>query len=176
VMQQLDEMATLSKCQFRLASVGDTTLVGIRLQGGSTKIGLGSLLLLQEAFATGSLPLHITLNVEVKNPNASAAGMSRMEWVLYMDGNLLTSGILERSISIPGNNGVGTLPMDVTLDLEKVLSGKTLDSMVNLAMDVAGEGASPTRLTMQVKPSMTVGGQTIRYPGTITVTHEFGTR
>lgn len=176
VMQQLNGMATLTKCQFRLASVEGTTLAGISLQGDASQMGVMSLLKLQETFATGTLPLRFTLHVEVKNPNTSAAGMSQMEWTLYMDGNPLTNGVLVKSVSIAPNNGVGVLPVEVQLDLKKALSGKNLDSMINLAKNVAGEGTQPTRLTMQVKPSMTVGGQTIRYPGYISVTHEFASK
>jgi hypothetical protein len=176
VMQQLNGMATLTKCQFRLASVEGTTLAGISLQGDASQMGVMSLLKLQETFATGTLPLRFTLYVEVKNPNTSAAGMSQMEWTLYMDGNPLTNGVLVKSVSIAPNNGVGVLPVEVQLDLKKALSGKNLDSMINLAKNVAGEGTQPTRLTMQVKPSMKVGRQELQYPGYIKVTHEFASK
>jgi hypothetical protein len=176
VMQQLNAMATLSKCQFRLASVSQTTLAEIPLQNGSAQIGVMSLLKLQKVFATGTLPLQFTLNVEVKNPNASAAGMSRVEWILLMDGNPLTNGVLVQSLSVAPNNGVGILPLQITLDLKKTLSGKSLDSMINLAKNVAGEGTQPTRLTLQVKPSMKVGGQELQYPGYVTLSHEFASK
>jgi hypothetical protein len=159
-----------------LASVEKVTLVGIPLQGSASQIGLGNIIRLQQAFATGTLPLSFTLDVEVKNPNASVAGMSRMEWSLFLDGNPLAAGVVEQALSVPPNDGVGTLPLAVGLDLKKVFSGRSLDSMVDLAKTVAGEGAQPTRLTLQVKPSMTVGGRTVPYPGTLTVTHEFGAK
>jgi hypothetical protein len=176
VMQQLNAMATFSKCQFRLASVSQTALAEIPLQNGSAQIGVMSLLKLQKVFATGTLPLQFTLNVEVKNPNATAAGMSRMEWILLMDGNPLTNGVLVQSLSVAPNNGVGILPLQITLDLKKTLSGKSLDSMINLAKNVAGEGTQPTRLTLQVKPSMKVGGQELQYPGYVTLSHEFASK
>jgi hypothetical protein len=93
-----------------------------------------------------------------------------------MDGNPLTNGVLVKSVSIAPNNGVGVLPVEVQLDLKKALSGKNLDSMINLAKNVAGEGTQPTRLTMQVKPSMKVGRQELQYPGYIKVTHEFASK
>ncbi len=173
-MKQINEMATFSKCQFRLASVEKVSLAGIGLQGTSINdLGLADLARLQEAFASGSLPLNFTLNLEVQNPNASPAGMSRMEWILLIDGNQLTTGTLEKAVVFAPNGGVGILPLDVNLDLEKALSGKTMDSMVNLAMNIAGEGSKPTKLTLQVKPSMTISGQALEYPGYVTVTHEF---
>ena len=175
-MQQFNGMAALTKCQFRLASVEQTTLAGVSLQGGVSQIGVMNLLKLQETFATGTLPLQFTINVEVKNPNAAAAGMSKMEWTLYMDGNPLTNGVLVKSFSVAPNNGVGVLPVEVQLDLKKTLTGKNLDSMINLAKNVEGEGTKPTRLTMQVKPSIKVGGQELQYPGYVTLSHEFASK
>lgn len=175
-LQQLSQMANLSQCQFRLASVEQTSLAGIPLQGvnGPANLGPLDLLKLQSAFASGTLPLQCTLNLEARNPNGSPAGMSRMEWVLFMDGNRLTSGVLEKQVEIAPNGGTGAFPLGVSLDLLQVLSGKTLDSMVNLASNIAGEGTRPTRITLQVKPSITVGGQTVDYPGYVTVSHDFG--
>ncbi len=172
VQQQAVEMLTLAQCQFRLASVAGTTLAGIPLQGGSNISAL-NLLKLQQAYSTGTLPLEFTVNVEAKNPNTSAASMSGMEWILLMDGVQMTTGLLQKPVSIPPNNGVGTIPMGIGLDLKKTLSGKSLDAMTNMALSVAGEGAKPTKLSLQVKPQMTVLGQILRYPGYVTVTHEF---
>jgi hypothetical protein len=175
VMQQVQQMATLTKCQFRLISVERTTLAGIPLQGDA-KIGLPNLLKLERAYSSGTLPLDFTLNVEVKNPNASAAGMSRLDWILFINGERMTTGVLERSISVAPNNGLGTLPIVMALDLKKVLSGKSLDALVDLARDVAGEGTNPTKVSLQVKPSIMVGGYSLQYPSYVTVTHDFPTR
>ncbi len=174
-LQQLGQMANLSQCRFRLASVEQTSLAGIALQDGSGPSDLGplDLIKLQSAFSSGTLPLQCTLNLEARNPNGSPAGMSRMEWVLFMDGSRLTSGVLEKPVEIAPNGETGTFPLAVSLDLLQVLSGKTLDSMVNLASNIAGEGTRPTRITLQVKPSITVAGQTLDYPGFVTVRHDF---
>jgi hypothetical protein len=131
-------------------------------------------LTLQSDFSSGILPLQFTLNLEAKNPNSSQAGMSRMEWILFIDGNQMTQGVLEKEVDIPGNGGIGTFPLVMNLDLFKVLSGKALDSMINLGLNIAGEGTKPTHVTLQVKPSINVGGQTIDYPGYVTVSKDFG--
>ena len=173
VMQQVSEMLALTKCQFRLASVSDVQLAGIPLQGDNVRIGPANLLRLQGALTRGALPLGLTVNVEAKNPNTTQAGMSRMEWIMLMDGNEITRGVLEKSVVIAPNNGVGNFPLEVEVDLKTLLSGKPLDSMVNLAKNIAGEGDRPTRLTLKVKPSIRVGEQMIPYPDYVTVTHEF---
>lgn len=174
VAEQISAMANLTRCQFRLASVEKTALAGIPLQGTKVSdINLLDLARLKSSFSAGSLPLRFTVNMEVKNPNTSKAGLHRMEWTALLDGETMTSGVLEKSVEIAPDNGVGNLPLEVALDLKKTFSGRTLDSLLNLAMNVAGEGTKPTRLTFQVKPSMTVAGQTLVYPGFVTVNHEF---
>jgi hypothetical protein len=176
LMNQLKAMANLSKCEFRLVSVDQVTLVGIPLQGKlkPSDIGPMGLLKLHSALSSGNLPLRFTLNVEAKNPNDSPAGMSRMEWILFMDGTRLTAGVLEKQVEIAPNGGFGNFPMVMDLDLNQILSGKALDSMINLGLNIAGEGSKPTRVTLQVKPSILVAGQRVDYPDYVTVTHEFG--
>jgi hypothetical protein len=176
MMDQINKMANFTKCQFRLVSVDQTTLAGVPIQGlSASDISLVNMAKLTAAFASGKLPLNFTLNLEAKNPNTSSAGMNKMEWIALMDDNELTSGLLEKAVDIPAN-GVGAIPLVVGLDLKKTLSGKTLNSLLNLALNVAGEGTSPSKLTMKVKPSMTVAGQELVYPDYVTISHEFASK
>lgn len=175
VMEEVGRMATLSRCQFRIASLGNTRLAGVPLQGGEPgDLNLPDLARIQSAFSSGTLPLRFTLNLEVKNPNSSPAGLSRMEWVAFVDDQRLTSGSLEKSVTIPPRGGVGTLPLEVALDLKQTMSGKTLDSLIRLALNVAGQGSEPSKMKLEIKPSITVEGRAIDYPGVITVTREYG--
>lgn len=169
-------MATLTQCQFRLASVDRVSLSGIPLEGvmSPSDIDPMDLLKLHSAFTSHSLPLQFTVNVEAKNPNSSPAGMSRMEWILFIDGNRMTSGVLEQQVTIPANGGTGDFPLVMSLNLLDTLSGKTFNSMVNLALNIAGEGTKPTHVTLQVKPSIMVGSQSLDYPDYITVNRDFG--
>ena len=174
-LKQFTQMETFSKCQFRLASVENVSVSDISMQGVTkmSDINVMDLLKLKGALSGGALPLKLTLNLEVKNPNSSSAGMNKFEWLLYIDDNQLTSGMLEKRVEIGPNGAVGTVPLAIEVDLKKVLSGKTLDSMLNLAMNIAGEGTKPTRLTVKMKPSILVGSQELEYPDYVTVSHEF---
>lgn len=174
IKAQLEKMASFSKCEFRMDSVEKTAVAGIQVQGleSVSDIPLLELAKLRSVLATGKLPLTFILNLEAKNPNTADAGMNKFEWILLMDGNEMTTGLMEKAVEIPAKR-VGTIPLVVSFDLRKVLSGKTLDSMLNLALNIAGEGTKPTRLSLKLKPSIKVEGQELDYPGYITVTHEF---
>jgi hypothetical protein len=176
VMDQLNKMANLTKCEFRLASVQDVSLAGVRLQGAkASDISVMNMAKLTAAFASGRLPLDFTLNLQAKNPNDSPAGMNRMAWIALLDGNELTHGSLEKAVDIPAG-GTGDIPLAVGLDLKDMMTGKTLNSMLNLALNVAGEGSNPTKVTMKVKPSIKVAGREIEYPDYVSVSHEFASK
>ena len=168
-------MMNLSQCQFRVASVTDVSVSGIALQAGMgySDINPLNLIQLQSSLSSGTLPLQFTVNLEAKNPNSSPAGMSRMVWILFMDGNQLTQGVLEKPVEIPANGGTGNFPLAVNLDLVQALSGQALNSMVNLALNIAGQGSQPSRVTLKIKPSIVVSNQTLDYPGYVTINHDF---
>ncbi|MBK7211985.1 MAG: hypothetical protein IPH88_01540 [Bacteroidales bacterium] len=175
VVQQAAKMATLAKCEFRLQSVSQLTLAGINVQS-IHKLSDLSLLdagKLSVALASGQFPLDFTLNVEAKNPNSATAGLTKMDWILYIDGIEMTKGIVDQQVTIPANNGITVIPMKMTVDLKQALSGKSADAILNFGMNLAGIGNKPTRFTMKLQPTINVASFPITYPGYITVGTEF---
>ncbi|HVZ80233.1 MAG TPA: hypothetical protein VHE12_05440 [bacterium] len=169
---------TLSKCEYRLVSVSDVAIAGIGLQGKTSLSQFDAMTLfkLQRALSSGALSLTFTLNLEGRNPNDSPAAMGHFAWILEIDGSELTRGDFARSIQIPAQGGVAPIPLAVSLDLNRVLTGKTLDSMLNLALNVAGEGTHPTHVSLKLKPSVQVSGHDLDYPDYITLSQDFGER
>lgn len=131
---------------------------------------------LTAALKGGTLPLEFTVNLEAKNPNPETAAMNRLAWILIVDGIEMTRGQLDDRVEIAGNGGVAPLPLRIGLDLRQALSGKSGDALLNLALNIAGEGTQPTHVTVKAKPSILVGGQTMELPDYITVSTEFGGR
>src|SRR4028118_1723511 len=81
--RQIRELSAFSKCEFRLASVQNTTLAGVNVQNVRS---INDLNLLQAgkittAYASGSLPLNLLLNIDVRNPNAATAALNSLEWI-----------------------------------------------------------------------------------------------
>lgn len=175
VVQQAAKMATLAKCEFRLQSVSQLTLAGINVQN-IHKLNDLSLLdagKLSVALASGQFPLDFTLNIEARNPNSASAGLTKMDWILYIDGIEMTKGIVDQQVTIPANNGISVIPMRMTVDLKQALSGKSADAILNFGMNLAGIGNKPTRFTMKLQPTINVASFPITYPGYITVGTEF---
>lgn len=177
VLNQVSQMANLSKCDFRLESVQQLNLAGINVQNVKkvSDLTIYDGAKLASAIASQQFPLDFTLNIEAKNPNTAPAGMTRIDWILLIDDIEMTRGILDRQVTIPANNGMAIIPMQMHVDLQEALKGKSADAVINFGMNLAGTGNKPTRFTLQMKPTITIGGFPISYPGYLNVKTEFGT-
>ncbi len=178
VVNQVSQMSNLTKCEFRLESVQQLNLAGINVQNINklSDLGLMDGAKLAAAFSAQQFPLDFTLNLEAKNPNTQTAGMTRIEWVLLIDDVQMTTGVLDRQVSIPANNGTAIIPMQMHIDLKQALSGKSADAVMNFGLNLAGAGNKPTRFTLQMKPTITVSGFPITYPGYLNVKTDFGSK
>jgi hypothetical protein len=176
--RQIRELSAFSKCEFRMASVQNTTLAGVNVQNVRS---LSDLNLLQAgrittAYASGSLPLNLLLNIDVRNPNAATAALNSLEWILQIEGKDIVDGTVNDRVSIAPNGGVITLPIRISADLRKIMDKNTAEQNINLGLGLAGQGNRPSpKMTLKVKPSLLIGGATVRYPGYINVNTDFGT-
>lgn len=175
VLQQVGQMANIANCKFRLESVKQLTLAGINVQNIKkvSDLTLVDGAKLAAAVATNQFPLTFTLNTEVNNPNASVAKMTRFDWILLIDDIEMTRGLVNSAYTIPAN-GTTIVPMQMSIDLKEALSGKSADAIINFGMNLAGAGNEPTRFTMKIQPTITVGSYVLTYPGYISVTSKYG--
>jgi len=173
----LQQMVTFTKCEFKMNSLTNTKLVGIDIQN---KNSFSDLSFMDAANATktllgGELPLSFNLNIETKNPNASTAAMQKMEWILFIDDIKITTGILNQKISIPPGE-TRNIPLTMKLDLKKLLNNKTKSALLNFGFNLADAGNYPTRVKLDIKPTIDVAGIPIEYPGYFTLKKDFGSQ
>lgn len=175
VVQQVQQMGNLSKCSFRLQSVEHLTLAGVDVQNVKkvAELNLFDAGKLANAVASRQFLLEFTLNLEARNPNPAPAGMTRIDWILLIDDVEMTRGVLDKAVTIPANNGVATIAMQMQMDLKQVLSGKSADAILNFGLNLAGVGNKPSRFTLRMKPTLNVGGFPITYPGYLNVKTDF---
>lgn len=174
VLQQLNEAQNFAKCEFKLATVNDIKVAGINFQKVDSKsdLALTALPKIVNAFSSNSFPLTLTLNLDVKNPNTTAAAMNNLDWILLIDDIQMVTGAVNERVDVPAS-GQSTFPIKIEVDLKQALSGKSFDSMLNFAFNLAGEGNKPTRFMLKAKPSINVGSYNLKYPGYIDVQTEF---
>ena len=168
-------MANLVNCKFRIQSVQNLTLAGVNVQQVKkmSDLNLMDAQKLLSAVLKQSFPLNMTLNVEAKNPNTSSAGLNKLEWILIIDNIEMARGALDQHVVIPANQGIATIPLQLSTDLKNVLTGRTTDALINFGLNLAGAGNKPTRITIRLKPTITVGQVELNSPDYISVTTEY---
>jgi len=176
ILDQARQVAMLSKCEFKLKTVDQLRLAGVNIQQVKKLTDLNMMdaaKITAAAVSGGSLPLNFTLNVEARNPNTSAAGLTKLEWILFIDDIQMVSGVNEQRVQIPGNGGTGIIPLSIGIDLKQALKGKSGEAIANFGLNLAGAGNKPTRITLKARPTIMVGSQSIAYPGYLTIQNEF---
>ena len=170
VLNQVAQMANLVNCTFDFNSVNQIQMLGINLSKGMTKTDLNAtqLLNLANALMKRELPVSFNVNVDVKNPNSIAAAMTKMDYILTLNGKQVISTTMNNGINVPGNSSsVVTIP--ITTDLFQLFSGESADAIVNLAFKLAGASSDPVNVGLQVKPYININGQQLAYPNYITM-------
>ena len=176
VVHQATQMKNLANCDFRIESAQNLNLAGVYVENIRTWSDL-SLLDAQKllvAMAGSSVPLSMTLNIQAQNPNPDPAGMYKLEWILFIDDIQMAQGEFNQQVTIPGNGGMATIPVQLTFDLKQVLSGRSGKAIINFGLNLAGVGNTPTRIKARIKPSIMIGQTPLAYPGYITIKTEFG--
>ena len=175
VTQQAQHATNLAKCDFRIRSVENINLAGIYIQNINSirNLNLTDAAKIMAAMGGSTFPLSLQLNFEGKNPNSTVAGLNRLEWILFIDDIQMTSGMVDKAFTIPPNNGIAIIPIQVGMDLKQALKGKSLDAIVNFGFNLAGVGNKPTRIKAKLKPTIKIGNYPLTYPGYISVTTEF---
>jgi len=178
-LQQLqDTLLNVKRLQFKLDGVTPGTLAGINLAAidSPTKISVLDGLKLANAFRQKSLPVSLTLNVAAKNPNDGAGGgtqkaalLKALAWTLKIDGKETITGDIPRPIEVPGTGQATVIPLQLSLDLYKFFGEQGYESMLNLALAIAGQKGNTSRLTLSAVPTVSVAGLDLKYPGQIEI-------
>ena len=171
----LTELTAFTKCEFSFHSAQNPSVCGINVTNRRSfsdfsfldgqKIA-GNLL-------KGTLPFAITANVEVVNPGATTAAVNSMEWIAFIDDIQVAQGALSERVEVASGGGKSMIPIRIQTDLFNYLEGDNPRTMINFALNLVDAGNQPTRISMKIKPSVMIGGQSVYYPGFFTITKEF---
>lgn len=170
VLNQVAQMATFANCKFNFNSVDHIQMLGVNLSKGMSKSDLNAtqLLSLANALMNKKLPVTFNVNVDVNNPNAIAASMAKMDYIVSLNGKEVISTTMNQSVSVgPNSNSVVSIP--ITTDLFQLFSGESADAIVNLAFKLAGASSEPVNVGLKVKPYISINGQQLAYPDYITM-------
>ena len=170
VLNQMAQIANLVNCTFDFNSVNQIQMLGINLSKGMTKTDLNAtqLLSLADAIMRKQLPVSFNVNVDVKNPNSIAAAMTKMDYILTLNGKQVVSTTMNNGINVPANSS-SVVSIPITTDLFQLFSGESADAIVNLAFKLAGASSNPVNVGLKVKPYISINGQQLAYPDFISM-------
>ena len=170
LLTQVAQMANFANCTFDFNSINHIQMLGVNLSKGMTKDDLNATQLLNLANALMKRELPVTFNVklDVENPKSIAAAMSKMDYIVSLNGKQVISTTMNNSINVPAKSK-NTITIPVTTDLFQLFSGESADAILNMAFTLAGASSDPVKLGLQVKPYITINNQQLAYPNYITI-------
>lgn len=169
---------------FRLENTEDFAICGIVLDNLS-ELSAPQILDVIAYWAEGEVPVDMTLNIGIRNPNDGSAGfllaaatILSMPWDLYMDTDdgtgfdttWVASGEWLDPFEVPGDSTTAILPLDISFDAIQVLSMLDPLDFISLALAVGGiygdlrDDDHLGRLLLEIEPSIDTPFGTFTYP------------
>ena len=118
---------------------------------------------------TGDVPLGFTVNLMAVNPNPTPASLHKMEYIAFIDDLQIATGTLTERIEIAASGGTAVIPLGVTANLMDVFKTESLQVLINFVLNLMGSGDQPTRISLKIKPTISIAGKDISSPVYITV-------
>jgi len=163
------------KCDFRMESLKNPTVADIRVDRIKSFSDLSFLQAgkVTSAFIGGNVPLKFTLNLEAKNPNTTEARMAKFDWIAKIDEVQIATGTNQSEYVIPANDGTTSIPLNISVNLLDFVDKESKETLINFGLNLADASDKPTRVTMQIRPTVYVGSVALTYPGYISLGTEF---
>jgi len=174
----IKSFVNLSRLQFKLHGVTSISVAGVPLTGKKaiSDLNVFEIAKVTESFFKGSLPLTFTLDLAAVNPNTGSGGYARTDAQLkslpfrfVVDSKELITGNIKNPVSIPGTGETEHLPIDLSIDLVKVIKDQAYESLLNLALKIGGVGSGSSNVQLLAKPVVSTVLGDIAYPDEIKI-------
>lgn len=172
--KSIGETKRFSKCQFKVNRVVQFKAADINMLNkrkiGDLKFNEG--VRLGKFVAGGKLPLVITVNVDVKNPNKQTAALEGFDYILALDGKDVLAGVYDTRTEIPALTAKSVNPT-FSFDLLKVVRKTDYKTIMNIVFGLLNEKHEPVNITLMVKPHVRILGKKVKYPDYIRLTEVY---
>jgi hypothetical protein len=179
INRQVQQAKGLSKAKYALRSADSVSLAGYDIQSFKDIKGLDDVNPLRYPnIAAGLLrkdvPFRSSLNLEIVNPTSEVAAINAFDYRLKLAGSELASGTVNKRVEVPANGGKVVVAIPVNANAYGlVANADTRNAFVDLVRNLAGSNqVSPSRVTLQIKPTLLVGNKVVKYPGYIDIDKE----
>ena len=176
INRQVQQAKVLSKSQYSIRSADSITVAGYDIQEFKDIRQLDEINPINyPRIATGLLgkdiPFKATINLEIVNPTTDLAAINQFDYRLLLAGNELATGTVDRRVEVPPNKGKVLVPIPINTNAYGLIaSPATRNAFVNLIRNLAGSRqATPSRVTLKIKPTLMLGTKQVTYPGYIDI-------
>ena len=122
-----------------------------------------------------SIPFSMTLNMNVTNPNTTAAFLDALDYAIQVNDLEFVEGKMDIPIRIePGETKVVAIP--VMVDLKNLMNRYSQERVASEMSAFLGITPKETTVTVKLWPKLTVGSTLIKVPTAIPVVFKFGGR
>lgn len=175
VNQQISQAKALGECRYTLASADSIYLAGVDIREfrKMEDLNLARFPRLAAGLLTRNIPLDARVNLDITNPTGKLAGINQLEYKVLLTGQELFNGLLNQRIEVqPG--GKTRVPIRLNTNAYQLITdAKTREAFTQLVQNMSGAAnTQPSKLTIRIKPTLSLGNKSINYPGYITIDQE----
>jgi len=170
--KQVEGAYNMTQCKYDYKSISALSLAGMDLSNGISLTHIPQITSLLSG-KSSSIPLNFTLNLDVTNPNQSAAFLQGLQYAVSIDGIEFTTGKVNQSLNIP-SGGTQVLPLTIGFDVATFMKGESKNAVENIVKNFVGIGSEKSNVTIQLKPSFKIANQIITSPYNVPVSFSFG--
>ncbi len=122
---------------------------------------------------TEDVKVGFTLHLKVSNPNKGIASMERLYYTVCLDDSLqVAEGSVPENFTVLGGTSAN-LALPLSFSMNQLFSGQGKASFRNLALNMINRGDSPSKITVNLRPVIRVGGAAMSVPKSIPLTFEY---
>ena len=168
----LSNAYNLANCDYKYKSVSDITVSDMNVSKGLSPLMIPKLISILTGSAS-SIPMNLTLNLDVNNPNTGTAAFQALNYIISIDDIQFTTGNFRQPFSVSGGE-TKMLPMTIGFDIAELMKSNSRPAIENIAKNLLGLSDKSSKVTVQLKPSFKVGEQTFNSPVYIPLTFNIG--
>lgn len=164
----------MTQCKYAYNSLSNISVSGVQLTSGNTLSAL-NLAKLTTVLASNpsSIPLNFTVNMDVTNPNTSAALLNKLQYEVNIDDIHFTNGTLDKVVNIAGG-ATQTIPLTVGIDVATLMQNNSQTALLNIVKNIAGISGEKSTVSLSLRPTFNIAGQLVTSPVAIPVSFSFG--
>lgn len=176
VLNQITGAYNFSQCEYSYNSLTGIQLAGMNL-GNASSISLSNLATIATVLSGKNLqtiPFNMTLNLNVKNPNAQdAAFLNAMDYAININDMDFASGKLDVPLRVEAGQ-TQVLPLSIGVDLKNLMNRYSQDRVAKELGSFLGINSGETKVTVKLWPTITVANTAIKSPAAIPIVFNFG--